>query len=118
MKYYFILLIFGLLACGEQQEKEVAAVGQQRTAVEQNTVCADSIRTEVFETETGWGYSIFINENKYVHQPHIPAVAGVKGFNSAEAAGKTADLVKSKICQNILPPSVSIEELDSLGVLH
>ena len=65
---------------------------------------------------SGFGYDIYIDEKRYVHQPQMPAVAGNKGFNTETAASKTAAFVCFKIQHNIMPPSVTVEELDSLGV--
>ena len=65
----------------------------------------------------GFGYDIYLNKKLYVHQPHVPAVAGSKGFSTPENAKKTGEFVAYKIRNNIMPPSVSPKELDSLGVL-
>ena len=51
-----------------------------------------------------------------VHQPNIPAVMGNRGFSTEEDAAKTADLVMYKLKNNIMPPSVSVSELDSIGI--
>jgi len=65
----------------------------------------------------GFGYDIFIDHQPYVHQPHVPAVAGNKGFSSPENAKRAGEFVAYKIKHNMMPPSVSPHELDSLGVL-
>ncbi len=65
----------------------------------------------------GYGYDIYLNQKLYVHQPHVPAVAGSKGFSTPENAKRTGEFVAYKIRNNIMPPSVSPRELDSLGVL-
>lgn len=65
----------------------------------------------------GYGYDIYLNKKLYVHQPHVPAIAGSQGFSTAENARKTGEFVAYKIRNNIMPPSVSPAELDSLGVL-
>jgi len=46
----------------------------------------------------------------------MPAVQGTSGFKTEEYAIKTAELVISKIKHNIIPPTVTLSELDSLGV--
>jgi hypothetical protein len=66
---------------------------------------------------SGFGYNILIYDAIYVHQPHIPAIPGNRGFNTKEQAKKAAELVVYKIRNNIMPPSLTVEELDSLGVL-
>ena len=65
----------------------------------------------------GFGYDIYIFDALYVHQPNVPAINGNRGFKTKEQAQHAGDLVAYKIKNNIMPPSVSIQELDSLGVL-
>ena len=77
----------------------------------------EDITIHTFQTETGWGYDILIKNKVYVHQPVIPAIPGKNGFKNENDARKTAVLVSKKIAENIMPPSVTIRELDSIGVL-
>jgi hypothetical protein len=75
----------------------------------------------IFTTETeglGWGYQILKDGKLMINQDHIPAVQGNKGFSSKEAAEKTANFMLEKIKKGIFPPTISIEELDSLEVLN
>jgi len=65
----------------------------------------------------GYGYDIYVDNSLKVHQPHIPAVSGNKGFATEEKAKKAGEFVGNKFRNNIMPPSVSPKELDSLGVL-
>jgi Domain of unknown function (DUF4907) len=67
--------------------------------------------------DQSWGYSIAIDGRTYINQPNIPPLPGTKGFNSADEARKTGEFVSYKIRNNIMPPSVTVKELDSLGVL-
>ncbi|MCX6276344.1 MAG: DUF4907 domain-containing protein [Bacteroidetes bacterium] len=79
-----------------------------------------TVEIKIFSNESdlqGYGYDIYLNQKLYVHQPHVPAVAGSKGFSTPENAKKTGEFVAYKIRNNIMPPSVSPKELDSLGVL-
>lgn len=65
----------------------------------------------------GFGYDIFLFDAMYVHQPHVPAINGNRGFKTKEQAKTAGELVAYKIRNNIMPPSISVEELDSMGVL-
>jgi len=65
-----------------------------------------------------YGYNILHNERILIHQQHIPALPGNIGFNTEEDAKKVAEMVIEKIRRNGFLPSVSREELDSLGVLN
>jgi hypothetical protein len=65
----------------------------------------------------GWGYDIYADGALYIHQPHIPAVPGNNGFQSEQKAETAGNFAVYKIRNNIMPPSISVKELDSLGVL-
>ena len=90
---------------------------QPKTDSHQQTNGTDSLEIKTFETSVGWGYDIFVDGKKYIHQEQIPSVPGTKGFKSEEKARKAAEFIIYKIRNNIMPPSVTPEELDSLGVL-
>jgi hypothetical protein len=64
-----------------------------------------------------FGYNILMDGRILIHQPHIPALPGNEGFREKEDAQKVAEFVIHKIRQNIFPPSITVQELDSLGVL-
>ena len=88
------------------------------SASDQLPTTDSSVTFKVFRNETGegFGYDIYIDGKRYVHQPNIPAVAGNRGFSTEADAQKTAAFVAYKIIHNIMPPSVSVEELDSIGI--
>jgi Domain of unknown function (DUF4907) len=64
-----------------------------------------------------WGYDIYADGVLYIHQPHIPAVPGNKGFQSVQKAETAGNFAVYKIRNNILPPTISVVELDSLGLI-
>ncbi len=66
--------------------------------------------------DSGWGYDILANDKPYIHQPHIPAVPGIRGFSTEEKAMKAAEFVISKIKKGAGMPTISVKEMDSLGV--
>lgn len=66
----------------------------------------------------GYGYNILMDGRIFIHQPSMPSIAGNKGFSNKEHAEKVAAFVINKLSNNIMPPSVTPKELDSLGVLH
>ena len=71
---------------------------------------------KTFRLETGWGYDIYINNKRKLHQPHIPAISDLKGFRTEEEAEKVALLAIHKIKNALFPPVVTIKELDSLRI--
>lgn len=66
--------------------------------------------------EGGWGYEIYADEQVYVRQEHIPAISGIHPFASEEDAWKVGDMAIQKIVQGIVPPTVSIEEMITIGI--
>ena len=64
-----------------------------------------------------FGYEILLNGRPLVRQLSIPALPGNDGFATKGSAQKVADFVVKKIRNNEMPPTVTIEDLNSLGVL-
>ena len=78
-----------------------------------------SLSFETFKMEgKGWGFDVYINGSLFIHQDEIPAPGVVKRYESEEDAVKAAGLIISKIKQNILPPLISVSELDSIGIKY
>jgi hypothetical protein len=71
----------------------------------------------IFDQNNGWGYQIFESDKMVINQTHIPAVPGVKGFSTEENAQITAEYLLKKIKEGIFPPTITAQNLDSLGVL-
>ena len=127
----YIFIAISISACSDNTEGNEPV---QNTSIESNstsesiivdTVSTDSVTNDVYHSETfettgqkGWGYRIMLNGELYINQPHIPAIQGNKGFSNPVFAKKTADYAISKIEQGIIPPTLTVEELDSLGVLN
>jgi hypothetical protein len=77
------------------------------------------LRVEIIaSTEDTFGYDILDGEKVLIHQPHVPAIPSLLGFKTREDARKVGDLVVKKISAKIFPPTVSVEELDSLGLFY
>lgn len=64
----------------------------------------------------GWGYDLLKEGKRFIHQPCIPAIPGQKGFSNEEEAYKTGRFVLDKIERGQMPPSISVDELKSLGI--
>ncbi len=129
-----IVLNIGIIGCHRKGDNESnihpdSARAQFVSNTDTFTATGDSIRNpyensnveiKVFANDDvlkGFGYDVYIDKSPYVHQPHIPAIAGNRGFSSSEFAQRTGEFVAYKIKNNIMPPSISPAELDSLGVL-
>lgn len=73
------------------------------------------IDLQSFKTDGGWGFDIKVGETFSLHQDRIPAIPGNKKFVSEDDALKTGRLMVEKIKRQH-SPSVSVHELDSLGI--
>ncbi|MBD3635914.1 MAG: DUF4907 domain-containing protein [Crocinitomicaceae bacterium] len=125
-----VLLGLGLFSCenDEQNNQTDSVISKENTVVneidsnhlstENNTENSDHYTvTAIYTDSIGWGYQILNNEQPFINQPHIPAISGVKGFASEDDAIKTGNFAIYKIENGVFPPTISEEELDSLGVL-
>ncbi len=86
------------------------------TSVILYTKDADKIEAKALHLDKGWGYQILVRKRVYITQHVIPAVEGNKEFTTKEQALKVADLVISKMKKKAGLPSVTLKELDSLGI--
>jgi len=75
------------------------------------------LHAEAVQTPYGWGYNVLTNQKVYIKQEYIPGIPGKKGFKSAEDALLVGNLVVKKITAN-QQPTITEEDLDSLGVLR
>lgn len=126
LKLAFLLLVTSGYACktGSKEEVPVQPVQEKPTVsynpYENSDITVDPFKVDSLESNGsgGWGYDILINGKLYIHQPIIPGVQGNRVFSSEEKAREAGELIVSKIRNNILPPSVSVEELDNKGLLE
>jgi len=122
----FILLqgLLILVSCEPKQPKATETAPAQQQPAPYNQYLDSKITVEVYKVDSietngsrGWGYDIMIDGKLYIHQPNIPSIMGNNGFSSEEFAREAGEFAVSKMRKNIIPPSVTPEELDSLGVL-
>ncbi len=65
-------------------------------------------------SDSTYGYDILMDGRILIHQPHIPALPGNRGFASEEDARRVAEFVVRRMRKNVFPPSVTRDEVDSL----
>ncbi|MES2730139.1 MAG: DUF4907 domain-containing protein [Bacteroidota bacterium] len=110
-----LLLGLNLLSCQEKKAYKERNTSKESNDIQQaNSVLVDVI---TFRSGDGWGYTVNVNGKRYLYQATIPAVGGNKAFSSADKARKTGQLAAYKVKVQHTDPTISIEELDSLGVL-
>ena len=80
---------------------------------------SDSYKIKSYEVgHEEWGFDILMDNKMIIHQPLIPAVTGNRGFKSEYDAMTTASFMIEKLRKGMTPPTISTQELDSLGVLN
>ena len=113
----FFLILPLLLFCSCNQHSPSNEITEGTVVSKKNFNAKIELKTYPNNnTLSGFGYDIFINDSLYVHQPHIPAIQGEKGFASKLDAEKIGNLVIIKIRNGVIPPSITINDLDSLSI--
>lgn len=130
MHHFYLLSIFCLTlsfaSCSDQQQTEnkdsVSEPTTQHDSAPANTPPAIQVEARTFEAtdstgkKTGWGYDLYVNGKRTIHQPIIPAVSGNSAFHSEADAKKTGDYAAQKFMRTGQFPSITLDELDSLGI--
>lgn len=117
MKYFLnISCILVLFACTNEEASEVK---NNTPGIEKSTQKINPEYTvlTVENSTSDWGYQLLKDGQLMIDQKHIPAIQGNRGFATKELAEKTANYILEKIKKGEFPPTVSVEELDSLDVL-
>lgn len=113
----FILVGFPGLSISAEQ-----AVGKQEVKKEvrqqKNPYANAEITIKIIPSiNNTFGYDILLYGRPLVHQPNIPGLPGNEGFTTKGRAQKIAEFVVKKIRKNEMPPTVTIKDLNSMGVL-
>jgi hypothetical protein len=110
-----ILFIFlGLPGTSVSAEEAAGSVVKQQKNPYANEELAIKIIPAANNT---FGYDILLHGRPLVHQPNIPGLPGNEGFTTRERAQKVAESVVKKIRGNEMPPTVTTEDLNNMGVL-
>ncbi|EKR62057.1 MULTISPECIES: DUF4907 domain-containing protein [Leptospira] len=72
------------------------------------------IRIQTFDVNSGeYGYDVYVDGSRFVHQPHIPGRHGTEGFQNQKQAERVATLVSEKIRKGLIPPTITREEVEN-----
>jgi hypothetical protein len=123
-------LSFVVFSCGNEKNRENDYSDSVKTV--SNNPAEDQAQTPAFtgnmEVKTfevkdsasqrsiGWGYDIYIDGKRGIHQPIIPAIPGNNPFKTEEKAMITGTFAMNKMKKTGSLPTLSVAELDSLGV--
>ena len=98
----------------EKVEKEIAIAKDKEQAL-----VTESLSLKITNSEhSGFGFEILQGTSMLIIQPHIPAIQGIKGFKTKEQALVIGNYMIYKINHGIMPPSVSVQDLDSLKIVY
>ncbi len=114
-----VLLMLFIMACfpGTSMSADESA-GKKEAKQQKNPYASAKISVKIIPSvKKTFGYDILVNGNPLIHQPNIPALPGNDGFITRERARRVAEFVVKKIRKNEMPPTVTIEDLNKMGVL-
>jgi protein involved in ribonucleotide reduction len=101
----------------EQKIKSVPKLGKEVKDQKNPYANAEITINIIASANKTFGYDILLSGKPLVHQPHIPGLPGNDGFTTKERAQTVAEFVVKKIKNNEMPPTVTIEDLNKMGVL-
>jgi hypothetical protein len=107
-----ICITCAIASCTQEKQQSVI----QAPDTEQPTVVEMRIEVQTYKQESGWGFDVVVNDVKYVHQPYIPVIEGNHPFASEDDAVRTGELMKQKILGNVIPPTITLDELRILNI--
>ena len=98
----------------KRQEKKKA-----REKNKQQELVVEKLSLKIIDSEyTGFGFEILQGSSPLIIQPHIPAIQGMKGFDTKEQASIIGNYMIYKINNGIMPPSITVHDLDSLEITY
>ncbi|MCL2291281.1 MAG: DUF4907 domain-containing protein [Bacteroidetes bacterium] len=99
--------------------KNTELITENSQNLEQENPYKDAEITAVIipSEENTFGYDIYVYGTILIHQPSRPGLSGNKGFATEEDALIVTELVIKKMRNNEMPPTVTTQELQELGVL-
>jgi hypothetical protein len=117
---HFLAVLFMLFVLIALSGTSISAEESARQEVTQpkNLYADAEITTKIIPSANHtFGYDILLYGRPLVHQPHVPGLPGNEGFRTKESAQAVAEFVVKKIRKNEMPPTVTIEDLNRMGVL-
>ncbi len=116
MKLIFLLcmLLFSCSAPSINQDTSSNGVNKSSHEVERTkfTYRITASRQGMF------GYEIFHNESMIIKQSYIPSIQGLHEFRSKLDAEKLAKLMVSKLSNDEMPPTITVDEIKTLKIQY
>lgn len=121
----FLICVSFLVSCGDDKGNGVDSLGKDSVianAPDANLLMEISFKTfevkDSADKKMGWGYDLYVDGKRTIHQPLIPAVPGNDAFATENEAKLTGELAVKKMKLTGAFPTITIQELDSLGIKH
>ena len=123
-----LVVVVSFFSCSNSDEKNIPDVSSAAIAESDNVSQAPSFNSQSLEVKPfevkdtlsgkslGWGYDIYVDGKRNIHQPILPGVPGNQHFSSKKDATITGTFAVNKMKQTGGLPTISIKELDSLGI--
>lgn len=116
---FFILFLFVAVSCSYTEEYKGEDGGN--SSIELDNIRGEEYSYHVYQLDStdeksGYGFDILLNGKLFIHQRNVPAPEGMHAFDSEKNAIAVAKLIIRKLEKNIIPPTASVRELDSLGI--
>jgi hypothetical protein len=108
---FIVACLFGISLSADE------ATGQEMKQQKSPYANADITIKIIPSANNTFGYDILLYGRPLVHQPNIPGLPGTEGFTTKEKAQTVAEFVVKKIRNNEMPPTVTAEDLNAMGVL-
>jgi hypothetical protein len=113
-----LLMLFIVAGLPDASRSADEAAGKKEVEVQKNPYANAEITVKIIPSANNtFGYDILLYGRPLVHQPNIPGLPGNEGFSTMERTQTVAEFVVKKIKNNEMPPTVTIEDLNNLGVL-
>ena len=128
MRFIYIgFLLFLLISCENSTDEVKSTIVNETdpetrpSATMEEKIEVENVRKSPYEVKTiqnslGWGYEVWKDGALIINQTHIPAIQGLRAFASQEQAQNAVDIIKIKLDKGIFPPTISIDELQGIGV--
>lgn len=71
---------------------------------------------DAFRTDSGWGYTIRVNNKPYIRQSILPSVEGCMPITTRAMAIELGNLVMAKM-KNRESPAITRKDLEVLGII-
>ena len=109
-----LFILIGLPGISLSADKPISQEAKQQ----ENPYAKAEIAIQIIHSANHtFGYDILLYKRPLVHQPNIPGLPGNEGFTTKERAQTVTEFVVKKIRSNEMPPTVTMEDLNTMGVL-